>query len=81
MISRAVKCNLHVVSDRLCTVSDSHLAHAMAMVLDLTLVADRSPHDVYTVNIQLNLLMAKAAVAYFFLCVSEKGLVLLLYEL
>jgi hypothetical protein len=53
----------------------------MAVALDLTLVADRSPHDVYTVNIQLNLLMAKAAVAYFFLCVSEKGLVLLLYEL
>jgi preprotein translocase subunit SecB len=57
------------------------LACAMAVVLNLTIVADRSSHDVYTVNIQLTLRMAKAAVAYFFLCVSEKGLFLHLYEL
>lgn len=72
LISRAVRCNLREVSDRLCTVSDPHLACAMAVALDLTVVADRSSHDVYTVNMQLTLLMAKAAVAYFFLCVSEK---------
>lgn len=72
---------MHEASDRLCTISDSHLAYAVAVVLDLAIVSDKPPNDVYTVSVQLTLLTAKAAVAYFFLCVSEKGLFLHLYQL
>lgn len=74
LVSRAVRCNLHEISDRLCTISDTCLAHSMAVALDLAVAADKS--DVYTVSVQLTLLMAKAAVTYFFLCVSEQGLFL-----
>jgi hypothetical protein len=81
LISRAVGCNLREASDRLCAVSDSHLAHAVATALDLAIVGDKSPSDVCELSIQLTLLMAKAAVTYFFLCVSEKGLFLHLYVL
>ncbi|GFG34362.1 hypothetical protein Cfor_08970 [Coptotermes formosanus] len=70
LVSRAVRCNLHEISDRLCTISDTCLAHSMAVALDLAVAADKS--DVYTVSVQLTLLMAKAAVTYFFLCVSEQ---------
>lgn len=81
VISHAVRCNLREASDRLCAVSDSHLAHAVAAALDLAIVGSRSPDDTYMLSIQLTLLMAKAAVTYFFLCVSEKGLFLCLYVL
>jgi hypothetical protein len=57
------------------------LAHAVAAALDLAIVGSRSPDDTYMLSIQLTLLMAKAAVTYFFLCVSEKGLFLCLYVL
>jgi hypothetical protein len=53
----------------------------VAAALDLAIVGDKSPNDVYMLSIQLTLLMARAAVTYFFLCVSEKGLFLHLYVL
>ncbi|KDR16305.1 Integrator complex subunit 5, partial [Zootermopsis nevadensis] len=72
LISRAVRCNLREASDHLCAVSDSRLAHAVATALDLAIVGDKSSNDVYMLSVQFTLLMAKAAVTYFFLCVSEK---------
>lgn len=81
LISRAVRCNLREASDHLCAVSDSRLAHAVATALDLAIVGDKSSNDVYMLSVQFTLLMAKAAVTYFFLCVSEKGLFLHLYVL
>lgn len=76
LVTRAVRCNLHEISDRLCTISDTRLAHSMAVALDLAIVTDTSHADMYTASVQLTLLMARAAVTYFFLCVSEKGLFL-----
>ena len=74
LVSRAVRCNLHEISDRLCITSDTRLAHSMAVALDLAVVGDK--YHGYTASVQLTLRMAKAAVRYFFLCVSEKGLFL-----
>jgi integrator complex subunit 5 len=70
LVSRAVRCNLHEISDRLCITSDTRLAHSMAVALDLAVVGDK--YHGYTASVQLTLRMAKAAVRYFFLCVSEK---------
>lgn len=74
LVSRAVRCNLHEISDHLCTISDTRLAHSMAVALDLAVVGDK--YQGYIASVQLTLRMAKAAVTYFFLCVSEKGLFL-----
>ncbi|XP_069703249.1 integrator complex subunit 5 isoform X2 [Periplaneta americana] len=70
LISRSVRCNLREASELLCKVSKTNLAHAIAAALDLAIVTIQSPND--TVSVQLTLQLAKAAVAYFFLCMGEK---------
>ncbi|KAJ9588448.1 hypothetical protein L9F63_018181 [Diploptera punctata] len=74
LVSRAVRSNLYEASSLLCNVTDANLAHAIAAVLDLTMESGQPEDDdtLTPISVQLTLHMAKAVVAYFFLCISER---------
>ena len=72
MVTTAIRSNLHQISCLLIKTEEFSLANDIAEMLD-SLTSFESDH--YVPSVELTLKMTRAIIRYFFICISEDGII------